>query len=171
MACNWHKPFLKRGNEENGRRNDYIINLHESMGLGWDQTHDAWIYNWTCYQLHYGARISTGQGSTNPSLAPTLIICSFIVPQLKTRVLNINYINQNICKMVASTTKSTTTIYNNEYSNLTNWLFAPWEFFRAFLSSTDFIQNQLFRKILSGIPPACQTDWIQIRPYVLSGLI
>ena len=31
--------------------------------------------------------------------------------------------------------------------------------------------NQLFRKILSGIPSECQTDWIQIRPDILSGLI
>ena len=27
-----------------------------------------------------------------------------------------------------------------------------------------FFQNQLLRKILSGIPSECQTDWIQIRP-------
>ena len=32
-------------------------------------------------------------------------------------------------------------------------------------------QNQIFRKILSGIPSRCQTDWIQIRPDILSGLI
>ena len=32
------------------------------------------------------------------------------------------------------------------------------------LSSAEFFQNQLFRKILSGIPKECQTDWIQIRP-------
>ena len=30
---------------------------------------------------------------------------------------------------------------------------------------------QLFRKNLSGIPSECQTDWIQIRPNVLSDLI
>ena len=41
-----------------------------------------------------------------------------------------------------------------------------------FLSSADFFfQNQIFRKILSGIPFECQTDWIQIRPDILSGLI
>ena len=34
-----------------------------------------------------------------------------------------------------------------------------------------FFQNQLFRKILSGIPLACQTVWIQIRPDILFGLI
>ena len=34
-----------------------------------------------------------------------------------------------------------------------------------------FFQNQLFQKILSGIPSECQTDWIQIRPDILSGLM
>ena len=51
------------------------------------------------------------------------------------------------------------------------FLFAPWEIFQAFLSSADFFQYQLFRKNLSGIPSECQTDWIQTRPDVLSGLI
>ena len=32
-------------------------------------------------------------------------------------------------------------------------------------------QNQLFLKILSGIPSESQTSWIQIRPDILSGLI
>ena len=40
-----------------------------------------------------------------------------------------------------------------------------------FLLSADFFQNQLYRKILSRIPSECQTNWIQIRPDVLSGLI
>ena len=35
---------------------------------------------------------------------------------------------------------------------------APCESFHAFLSSADYFQNQLFRKILSGIPSECQTD-------------
>ena len=39
------------------------------------------------------------------------------------------------------------------------------------LSSADFFQNKLFRKILSGILLECQTVWIQIRPDVLLGLI
>ena len=40
------------------------------------------------------------------------------------------------------------------------------------LSSTVVVfQNQLFQKILSGIPPECQTAWIQIRPNMMSGLI
>ena len=40
-----------------------------------------------------------------------------------------------------------------------------------FLSSADFFQNDLFRKILSGIQSECQSDWIQVRPNILSGLI
>ena len=43
------------------------------------------------------------------------------------------------------------------------FLFAYWVILHAFLSSADFFQNQLFGKILSGIPPQCQTVWIQIR--------
>ena len=31
-------------------------------------------------------------------------------------------------------------------------LFASWIIFHAFLSSADFFQNQIFGKILSGIP-------------------
>ena len=32
-------------------------------------------------------------------------------------------------------------------------------------------QNHFFLKISSGIPPECQTVWIQIRPTILLGLI
>ena len=48
---------------------------------------------------------------------------------------------------------------------------ACWVIFHDFLSSADFFQNQFFLKILSGIPPECQTVWIQIRPDILSGLV
>ena len=41
----------------------------------------------------------------------------------------------------------------------------------AFWSSADCFQNQLFKKILSGIPSGCKTVLIQIRPDDLSGLI
>ena len=34
-----------------------------------------------------------------------------------------------------------------------------------------FFENKFFRKIISGIPFECQTDWIQIRPNILLGLI
>ena len=44
-------------------------------------------------------------------------------------------------------------------------------FFPAILSSVDFFQNQLFGKILSRIKSECQTDWIQIWPDILLGLI
>ena len=44
-------------------------------------------------------------------------------------------------------------------------------YFSCFLSSADFFQNQLFRKVLSGTPFEYQTDWIQIRPDILLGLI
>ena len=40
-----------------------------------------------------------------------------------------------------------------------------------FLTSADFFQNQLFQKIISGIPSECQTVWIQIRPDILLILI
>ena len=40
-----------------------------------------------------------------------------------------------------------------------------------FVVSWFFSKSTFFRKILSGIPSECQTDWIQIRPDILSGLI
>ena len=43
--------------------------------------------------------------------------------------------------------------------------------FSYFLSSTDFFSKSTFQKINSGIPSKCQTDWIQTRPDILSGLI
>ena len=42
--------------------------------------------------------------------------------------------------------------------------------FSRFLSSADFFKI-IFLNLLSGIPLECQTVWIQIRPYVLLGLI
>ena len=43
--------------------------------------------------------------------------------------------------------------------------------FYAFLLSADLFQNQVFRKILSGIPSEYQTVLIQIRSDILSDLI
>ena len=43
--------------------------------------------------------------------------------------------------------------------------FAPGKYFKF------FSQDQLFSKIYFGIPSGCQTDWIQIKPDVLLGLI
>ena len=45
------------------------------------------------------------------------------------------------------------------------YLFAYWVFLHVFFVVCWFFQNQLFRKILLGIPSECQTVWIQIRPY------
>ena len=57
-------------------------------------------------------------------------------------------------------------------SSVNIWLklFAYWEILHAFLSSADFFENPLFRKIISVIPSECQTVWIQIRPDILSGV-
>ena len=38
------------------------------------------------------------------------------------------------------------------------------KFFMLFCRLLIFFQYQLFRKILSGIPSECQTDWIEITP-------
>ena len=54
---------------------------------------------------------------------------------------------------------------------LVNFNFAYWVIYHDFLSSADFFQYQLFRKILSCIPSECQILWILIRPDVTSGLI
>ena len=43
--------------------------------------------------------------------------------------------------------------------------------YSCFLSSTDFFQIQLLRKIVSGMLSECQTVWIKIRPDILLGLI
>ena len=56
-------------------------------------------------------------------------------------------------------------------SYLINSLHAGYLYMFCFLSSVDFFKLSFFKKILSGIPLACQTVWIQIRPDVLSGLI
>ena len=36
-------PSWIRGREENGHKNYFMINLHESMGPGLDRTHNPWI--------------------------------------------------------------------------------------------------------------------------------
>ena len=40
----------------NGRRNYFMINLHESMGTGWDQTPNPWICSHTRFRLGYMVR-------------------------------------------------------------------------------------------------------------------
>ena len=46
-----------------------------------------------------------------------------------------------------------------------------WLNWKVRIISSDFFQNQLFFKVISGIPSECHTVWIQTRPHVLSGLI
>ena len=56
-----------------------------------------------------------------------------------------------------------------------DWSLLPsGKFCMLFLSSADFIQSQLFQRILFGIPSESQIVWIQFRPDILlrmSGLI
>ena len=59
----------------------------------------------------------------------------------------------------------------NFVSQRINSLLATGYFFMPFLWSADFFQNRLFKKILSGVAPKCQTVLIKIRPDTLSGLI
>ena len=47
----------------------------------------------------------------------------------------------------------------------------PGKFFMLFCRLLFFFKINFFWKILSGIPPECQTDWIKIRPDILSDLI
>ena len=60
-----------------------------------------------------------------------------------------------------SSTQEVLDLLINRYSYIFNS--APLVIFHAILWSADFLQNQLFRKILTGIPSECQTLRIQIR--------
>ena len=46
----------------------------------------------------------------------------------------------------------------------------PGQFFMIFFSTADFFKSSFSKKII-GIPSECQTDWIQIRPDILLGII
>ena len=48
------KTLLESAEEGDGHRNYFMINLHESTGMGRDQTPDLWICSQTCYWLGYG---------------------------------------------------------------------------------------------------------------------
>ena len=57
-------PTVRRPLGKTGR-NYFMINLHESMGPGWDRSRDPWICSQTriccqtCYRLRYAARFRT----------------------------------------------------------------------------------------------------------------
>ena len=62
LTCKWQKPILSQQKEENGRRNDFMINLHESMWPGRDQICDPWICSQTHYRLRYAGQLFGGGG-------------------------------------------------------------------------------------------------------------
>ena len=65
-------------------------------------------------------------------------------------------------------------LYDNEDLNLIYLLLALCllgNFSPVFCCLPIFFQNELFRKILSGKPSECQAAWIQLMPYIMSGLI
>ena len=77
---------------------------------------------------------------------------SFIVEPLQTKQYELTYYPLT---MTSEGKKHQVGSYISTLSPLGN--------FSCFLSS-DFFQNQLFQKNLSGIPSECQTVWTQIRP-------
>ena len=61
--------------------------------------------------------------------------------------------------------------FRSQQQQITLKLFTCWVILHTFLSYMDFFLNLLFQKTLIGIPSEYQTVWLQIRPYILSGLI
>ena len=95
----------------------------------------------------------------------TVKVCVFMVDVLKTR----EAIRPVFVMMVIKVWIAAIQLVSSNQITLNS---AYWEILHAFLSSAIFFfQNQLFRKILSGIPSECQRVWIQIRPNILSGLV
>ena len=67
---------------------------------------------------------------------------------------------------------STVPVPDSPHFSLTLTLCLLGNYSEFILPSADFLfQNQLSRKIISGIPRECQTVWIQIRPDISSCLI
>ena len=56
FACNWQQPFLKQRKKEKDHRNNFMIKLHDSMGLGCDRTPDSKFCSRTRSPLCYGTR-------------------------------------------------------------------------------------------------------------------
>ena len=53
LACTCQQHFLNQQKEEIDRRKYFKINLHKSMGLDRDQTHEPWISNLTPDRMGY----------------------------------------------------------------------------------------------------------------------
>ena len=64
-------------------------------------------------------------------------------------------------------------MHSNPVGLNVNYYFAYWVILHAFLSSAEFFQNLLFRKNLGSAKNTIlsPTNWTQIRPDILSGLI
>ena len=72
-----NNPSWISGREENGRRNDFIVNLQESMGTGWDPTPDPWICTQTCIssQTHYWLCYKTWLSVSFSGISVENVIC------------------------------------------------------------------------------------------------
>ena len=86
---------------------------------------------------------------------------SVITLEMLVAILVTIHWTKTLFKLVCDNDKSNNFINSLPLGNFSCFFVVCWFFFK----------NQLFWKILSGIPYECQTDWIQIRPDVLSGLI
>ena len=58
-------PFLNQQKEENSRRNYFMINLQESMGLGRYPIHHPWNFCQTHYLLRYNVQYLVSYHQTN----------------------------------------------------------------------------------------------------------
>ena len=76
----------------------------------------------------------------------------------------------NSCRFFCLTQNNCSLITNSFLVEMCNSL-PTGKFCRLFCRLLIFFQNQLFFKILSGIPSDCQQVWIQIRADILSALI
>ena len=91
--------------------------------------------------------------------------------QINTRYLHLNYCSNKLMRRKCWTTFFIFSFRGGKNSLFYSLRLCPlWNFSCSFVVCW-FFQNQLFWKILSRISSECQTDWIQIRPDVVSDLI
>ena len=81
LACSWQQHFLNQ-QEENGRRNYFMINLEESIGWDPDPTRDPWICSQTHYRLCYPAGHAVTYGNWLCIDAGGNILISFVTSAL-----------------------------------------------------------------------------------------
>ena len=120
---------------------------------------------WKCYNLWWLPPVVCELGS----LLVLVFMSSwnFMLSWVQKKFYNLGA-KQNSHTCSGSNSKQLTNSDETKKRALYSW---PLGNFHAFLSSANFFQNQLFWKLLSGIPSECQTDWVQIRPHIFwSGL-